>query len=91
VDPIVPPEIVFLSSYYDLINYNFQRVSAIEDTIFYARMFRLQMVLHSEEPQTFMATSVNRMQTSRKPSYVTCDKQATQLTIEFNRVMQRAY
>lgn len=37
----MPSNIVFLNSYYDLINYNFQKVAAIEDVRFYARMFRL--------------------------------------------------
>ena len=29
IDPVMPPSIVFLSSYYDLVNYNFQKVQAI--------------------------------------------------------------
>ena len=48
IDPIMPPEIVFLNSYYDLINYNFQKPNSIEDVRFYARMFRLKMNTQKE-------------------------------------------
>lgn len=43
MEPILPPSIILLSSYYDLVNYNFQVVEAIEDVQFYARMFRFRM------------------------------------------------
>lgn len=43
IDPLMPPSVVFLTSYYDLINYNFQKVKAFSDLQFYARMFRLKM------------------------------------------------
>ena len=43
MEPIMPPSIVLLSSYYDLVNYNFQVVEAIQDVQFYARMFRFRM------------------------------------------------
>ena len=39
----MPANVVFLNSYYDLINYNFQKVTTIEEVKFYARMFRLKM------------------------------------------------
>lgn len=43
LDPVMPSNIIFLSSYYDLVNYNFQKVQAIKDVTFYARIFRLKM------------------------------------------------
>ena len=66
VDPIMPPNIVFLSSYYDLVNYNFQKLQSFKDVQFYARMFRLKM--HSTDDQcesTFTNNSAHKNQNAK--------------------------
>ena len=97
IDPVMPPGIVFLSSYYDLVNYNFQKVQAIQDVQFYARMFRLKMFPQAAQSALDLAAgsgSIGRQPQRplrRNASGANSQKEAMMLSNEFNRVMQTAY
>mmetsp|Transcript_3868 Transcript_3868/g.5157 ORF Transcript_3868/g.5157 Transcript_3868/m.5157 type:complete len:220 (+) Transcript_3868:1386-2045(+) len=91
IDPVMPENIVFLNSYYDLINYNFQKVTAIEDVQFYARMFRLRMYQWEGGPSELQAFMDARKHSRRRNTASKSSHMATAHSNEFNRVMQRAY
>ena len=43
VEPCLPDDVILLSSYYDLINYNFQSLKAVQEVHFYSKLFRFEI------------------------------------------------
>ena len=77
IDPLMPPEVVFLNSNYDLINYNFQMVQSCKMQ-FFTRLFRFEL-------DTLKKSKM------RQATGTTRNQDDSMIEREFNRILQGAF